>query len=135
MTTTLKKLLDERRAQETGGRPLCYGTNDRTTTLRIETSDGVVWLLPWPNFLFSRLDEEDDQERLVLTFQGHEVLLHGEYLRNLVKMIETTCLASLCPVPGKYPNATGSYPFIQQVQVRPIAVPAASSLLPSQCPP
>jgi hypothetical protein len=112
--STLKDLLAQRRAEETGGRPLCYSTNDRTTTLRIETSDSAVWLLPWRNFLFSRLDE---------------------YLRNLVKMIENTCLASLCPVPGKYPNATGSYPFIQQAQVRPIAEPTASSLLPSQFPP
>jgi hypothetical protein len=133
--STLKELLAQRRAQETGGRPLCYGTNDRTTTLRIETSDGAVWLLPWPNFLFSRLDEEDDQERLVLTFQGNEVVLHGEYLSNLVKMIENTCLASLCPVPGKYPNATGSYPFLQQAQVSPISMPTAPPLLPSQCPP
>jgi hypothetical protein len=128
--STLKDLLAQRRAEETGGRPLCYSTNDRTTTLRIETSDGAVWLLPWRNFLFSRLDEDDDQEQLVLTFQGHEVVLHGEYLRNLVKMIENTCLASLCPVPGKYPNATGSYPFIQQAQMRPIAEPTVSCSLP-----
>ena len=121
--TTLKESLAIRRAELMGDRPDCYGTNERATKLRIETSGGAEWLLPWPNFLSSRLDEEDDQERLVLTFQGHEVVLHGENLRKLVDMIENTRLASVCPMAGQYLKAFGEEPFIRQVEVHPPANP------------
>ena len=117
--TTLKESLAIRRAELMGDRPDCCDTSERATKLRIETSGGAVWLLPWPNFLSSRLDEEDDQERLVLTFQGYEVVLHGENLRKLVEMIENAHLASLCPMPGQYLNALGKEPFIKQSQVHP----------------
>ena len=119
--TTLKEAIAIRRAELMGDRPDCYGTKERATKLRIETSDGAAWLLPWPNFLSSRLDEEGDQERLVLMFQGHEVVLHGENLRKLVDMIENAHLATLCPMPGQYLKALGEEPFIKQAQVSLIA--------------
>jgi hypothetical protein len=123
--TTLKQAIAIRRAELMGDRPDCYGTNERATKLRIETSDGAAWLLPWPNFLSSRLDEEGDQERLVLKFQGYEVVLHGENLRKLLNMIENAPLASLLPMPGQYLKALGEEPFIKQAQVHTIAEPIA----------
>jgi len=116
--TTLKQAIAIRRAELMGDRPDCYSTSERATKLRIETSDGTAWLLPWPNFLSSRLDEDDDQERLVLKFQGHEVVLHGENLRKLMEMIENTRVASLHPMPGQYLTAFGEEPFIKQAQVQ-----------------
>jgi hypothetical protein len=123
--TTLKQALAIRRAELMGDRPDCYSTKERATKLRIEASDGVEWLLPWVNFLSSRLEEEDDQERLVLTFQGHEVVLHGENLRKLMDMIVDMNLASLHPMPGQYLKAFGEEPFIKHAQVRPIAGPSS----------
>jgi hypothetical protein len=133
--TTLKEAIAIRRAELMGDRPDCYGTKERATKLRVDASGGAAWLLPWPNFLSSRLDEEGDQERLVLAFQGYEVVLHGENLRKLVEMIENAHLASLCPMPGQYLNALGDEPFIKDAEVRPIAMPTISSSLPSHCPP
>jgi hypothetical protein len=116
--TTLKEAIAIRRAELMGDRPDCYGTKERATKLRVDASNGSAWLLPWPNFLSSRLDEEDDQERLVLTFQGHEVVLHGENLRKLMDMIVDMNLASLHPMPGQYLTAFGEEPFIKQAQVQ-----------------
>jgi hypothetical protein len=126
--TTLKEAIAIRRAELMGDRPDCYGTKERATKLRVDASNGAAWLLPWPNFLSSRLDEEDDLERLVLTFQGHEVVLHGENLKKLVEMIENTRLASVCPMPGQYLKALGEEPFIKQAQVCSLSQPSVNHL-------
>ena len=126
MPTSLQQEIKRIRAEQTGGRPPCYGTKERATTLRIETSSGGDWLLPWSNFVSTHLDEEDGRDRLLLKFQEYEVMLHGQNLRALVDMIENSRLASLCPIPVQYLKAFGEEPFIKEAQVNSIAEPTTT---------
>lgn len=123
--SSLRTAVERSRAEAGDCRSPFYATNDDVIALRVETSGGEVWMLPWHHFIFGRY-EAGDHERLVLTFVAHEVALRGLNLVELIPEIANQRIAWLRTAPGKYLKAAGAEPSIDQIWVRPLAEPVVS---------
>ena len=122
--SSLQQTLERRRAADESAPSPFYATKDRATTLRIETSGGEVWLLPWHHFVFGR-HEAGAHDRLVLTFVAHEVAVQGLNLAALIPEVANQRIEWLRAAPGKYLRAADGEPSIDQIRVRPLAEPVA----------
>jgi hypothetical protein len=117
--SALQQTIERRRAADESAASPFYATKDRATSLRVETSGGEVWLLPWHHFVFGR-HEARQHERLVLTFVAHEVAVQGLNLAALVTEVANQRIEWLRAAPGKYLRAAGGEPSIDQICVRPL---------------
>jgi hypothetical protein len=122
---SLRESIDQRRAEEGYSPNPFYATKDDVTCLRVETSGGEVWILPWHHFIFGR-HEAGDHERLLLTFVAHEVAMRGLNLAGLIPDVVHQRIAWLRTAPGKYLKSTGAGPSIDQIHVRPLGEPVVS---------
>ena len=123
--SSLRTAVERQRAEEGDSRSPFYATNDGVITLRVETSGGEVWMLPWHHFIFGRY-QPGDHERLVLTFVAHEVAMRGLNLVELIPEVANQRVAWLRTAPGKYLKAAGAEPAIDQIRVRLLAEPVVS---------
>src|ERR1019366_304290 len=116
--SSLRTEVERSRAEASDCRSPFYATNDGVITLRVESSGGEVWMLPWHHFIFGRY-ESGDHERLVLTFVAHEVALRGLNLAGLMPEVVNQRIEWLRTAPGKYLKAVGAEPAIDHIRVRP----------------
>jgi hypothetical protein len=123
---SLRDEIAKRRAAE-GWKPNpYYATSERVASLRVEDSDGVIWMLPWHHFTFGHHREAGERERLVLTFVAHEVALRGLNLTELIPEVVNQSIEWLRALPGKYVKSAGDEPSIEQIKVRPLAEPVVT---------
>jgi hypothetical protein len=123
--SSLQQTMDRRRAADECTPSPFYATKDSVTALRVETSGGEVWLLPWHHFVFGR-HEAGEHERLVLTFVAHEVTVQGLNLDTLIPEVASQRIEWLRAAPGKYLRAAGGEPSIDQICVRLLAEPVVA---------
>lgn len=120
----LQKMLDERRAQEAAAvvaHP-CYSTKSQVATLVVEMSGDECWLLPWQHFIFGRHRiAEDNREQLILTFVAHEVTIVGVNLGQLADEAAGLRLERLRAAAEKYLKSSGAGPFVERIDVQPVA--------------
>jgi hypothetical protein len=118
---SLKEAIAQWHAEEEISRNPLYSSTEQVSALFVETSGGEIWLLPWNHFVFGRHQEAGECERLVLTFVAHEVTMSGLNLGTLIPEVAHQRLHSLRAAPGKYLKSSGKEPFIEQIQVHPVA--------------
>jgi len=124
--STLRDQLLERRAAEPAARHPLYTTGAHVITLGVETAGGSMWMLPWHHFVFGQYQDEGDRERLVLTFVTHEVVLRGANLGVLMTEIVNQRLDCVRAGPEKYLPSLDDKPFVDEIQVRPLAEPTVA---------
>lgn len=122
---SLRAAVEHQRAQNGDSGSPFYAINDDVTTLRVETSGGEVWMLPWHHFIFGR-HVFGDYERLILTFVAHEVALRGVNLVALIPEVANQRIAWLRAAPRKYLRGAKTEPAIDDIQVRSLAEPIVS---------
>ena len=79
--SSLAEQIKLRRAATSERKQGCYSVKDGVASVRIKEGS-KIWILPWMHHLFSSR-EEDEIERLLLTFASHDVLITGYNLEAL----------------------------------------------------
>ena len=98
--------------------PECYTTDLQARGLRVEISASRSLLLPFDQFVFAELNSEDKEQKLLLVFATHEVLISGHALRRIESAMHRMELASIVPVPAKYQTLMGeNQPRILEIVV------------------
>lgn len=120
---SLREQLRSTPASETTASNPFYATNSQPPSLCLEPTAGVIWMLPWHNFVFGCY-EAGEPDRLVLTFAAREATVLGLNLGLLVPAVANLRVDWLRAAPGKYLKAVGREPSIAQISVRPLAEPA-----------
>lgn len=72
------------------------------TAVQIHRIEGESWVLPWSHFISARHERNGGNERVVLTFTEHEVVLEGSRLTLLLPEIASFRLECLQELPKRY---------------------------------
>jgi hypothetical protein len=119
--STLQEALQHRRAAEPPADRSCDSANEPVRSLQIHAWAGDKWVLPWAQFSFAHHAGSGDNERLVLFFANHEVILEGARLAMLLPEIAGFRLDCLRDMPPKFrAQAEKGEPFISRLVVRDI---------------
>ncbi len=89
-------------------------------TVRITTSTEEVYILPYGHFLAAHLVSErksKTEDRLVLTFATHTVLIRGHGLHSLLQKLEKFELPNISP--GNLSCGSGTEVPVTAVEVAP----------------
>jgi hypothetical protein len=120
---SLREQLRAVSASETTASNPFYATKSQPPSLCLEPTAGMIWMLPWHNFV-SSCYEAGDPDRLVLTFAAQEATVLGRNLGMLIPAVANLRVEWLRAAPEKYLKAVGQEPSIAQISVRPLADPA-----------
>lgn len=115
--SSLKRLLDHRRVEESVGAQLCHTFHPQASSLTVVVSPDEKWILPWHHLASAHLTRTEGREQLRLSFTSHEVVLDGINLGVLADLVGSLQLASLRAAPTKYAKATDAEPFIDALRV------------------
>ena len=117
--STLKEIVQQRRAAELPSRRSCDSAEAPVRALQIHSWNGEKWVLPWSHFSAAHHQGTDESEQLVLSFANHEVMLDGARLALLLPEIASFHLDCLRDMPEKFRSQAGKdEPFITRVAVR-----------------
>ena len=117
--STLKEIVQQRRAAELPSRRSCDSAEAPVRSLQIHSWNGEKWVLPWSHFSAAHHQGTGENEQLVLSFANHEVVLDGARLALLLPEIASFHLDCLRDMPAKFRSQAGqNEPFISRVSVR-----------------
>jgi len=115
--STLKEILQERRAAENPDNSSFESAEATVRSLQIRSWDGENWVLPWSHFSAARHHRTGEGERMVLLFANHEVVLDGARLALLLPEVARFHLDCLRDIPANFrAQADTSIPFSAALQ-------------------
>lgn len=95
-----------------------WASNQQAHGLRIETSTDKSYLLPFDQFVFAELTNEDGEQRLRLIFATHEVTVRGHSLRRIETTMQRMELSFLSRLPASQRHLVAEgQPVILEVSV------------------
>ena len=107
-----------RRAAKCERKQTCYSTNASTPCVRIKDGAGRSWTFPWMHHVVSDRGVERDNERMLLTFVSHDVLIEGHHLEPLEEDLAYHRVEKLRHLPSSYAAAGGPESIVTKIEVR-----------------
>ncbi len=108
--------------------PECWASDPNARALRVELSAGHSFLLPFDQFVFAELREEDGEQCLRAVFGTHEVLVYGQALRRIVTALQRLELGLITPLPDSaLPAIPDGQPVIRDIVVTEVENPEAAT--------
>jgi hypothetical protein len=98
--------------------PESWGNDSQVHGLRVEISAERSLMLPFDQFVFSELTQENNEHRLRLVFATHEVLLRGYALKRIESTMQKRELSFVAKVSKNYQPLAENHPMIWEITVR-----------------
>ena len=117
--SSLREMLESRRASESAPAHTCHGIEAQPACLMVIDGTGESWVFPWTHLAAAHLAKALDREQLRLIFTTHEVRLGGRNLTALRDLAAKLQLARVHPAPRKYDKAADGEPFLESIHVAP----------------
>lgn len=117
--SSLREMLESRRAAESAPWHTCHGTEAQPACLMVIDGTGESWVFPWTHLAAAHLTKAPDREQLRLIFTTHDVRLGGRNLTALRDLAAKLELARVHPASRQYDKAADDEPFLESIRVSP----------------
>ena len=96
----------------------CWDKDLSPQCLRVELSDGSLYLFPYHRLHFVRFESEATQHQLRLLMDTHEICISGKNLRELGAAFQKLTVEWVRELPARYvATMTGDDTYIQGIKV------------------
>lgn len=121
----MKMSLNAEWAARRGSVIYCVESEDHpVATLRVCLWQEMEWALPWSRFEVATFRDEDDSERIEITFTHHRVVIIGKNLRETmddIRKFQVRCLRNVPP--NLHPSLIPTEPMVEKLEVHPLNGP------------
>ena len=100
----------------------CWNSGSNPLCLRIELSDGTLFILPYGYFEGAKFVCDSDKEILHLHFKAHQFKVTGTALGELVAALQTLSAEYLKECPHRYQALVRSQTFIEKIEINKVEI-------------